>query len=848
MTNFYTSVERFGNNILWRGYENGKQFSRKVKFQPTLFTNGKKDVTESKFRSLTTDKPLVPHQLDSMKDAKDFVERYKDVHGLEIAGNTNYVSQFIQEKYPNEIKFDSSLINIVSFDIEVDIADGYPDVNTADKAITSIAYKSSKSSDYHLLGLKDYDKNKTLLDLHPDNIHFMKFDSEEALLKRFKELWVNRYPDIITGWNVEYFDVQYIITRMKHLFGEEWVKDLSPWRNVRHKEREMFGKMQGTYQIGGMTVVDYMDAFKKFGYKYGTQESYKLDHIAYTVLGEKKLDYSEYGNLNALYEQNPQLYLDYNLKDTELIQRFEDETGLLSLVMTVAYGGGVNYQDAFGTVGIWETTLYRRLMKDGKVPPVKGEPGQRAGELVGGFVKDPKVGMHPWIVSFDLNSLYPHLMLQYNMSPETYLEDERKQVSQDMVLEGRFQNDDPTMSVGANGACFSNKFKGVIPSIIDEYYNNRKVIKQNMLKVEQQLEDATDGAEKTRLKREATQLHNSQMAIKIAMNSLYGATANVYFLYYINDMAEAITTSGQLSIRYAQKSVNDYLNRILKTDKDYIVYIDTDSIYVDMAPIVENAFGTVDVDRKKGEDFLDKVCQMKIEPVIDAGYEKLAKEMGAYRQAMFMKREKITDKSIFIAKKRYIMNTLNSEGVHYDKPKVSVTGLESVRSSTPEVCRDKLKESFSVIMNGNEETVQEFIEEFRKKFFELPPEDIGRNSGTQEIGKYMDSTSLYRKGCPMHVRGCILYNHEVKKRGLSKTYEPIAGGDKIKFVYLKTPNPIRENIISFPGQRLPPEFELANYIDYEKQFEKVFLSPLESILEAIGWSAVKINTLDNFFV
>lgn len=491
MTNFYTSVERFGNNILWRGYENGKQFSRKVKFQPTLFTNGKKDVTESKFRSLTTDKPLVPHQLDSMKEAKDFVERYKDVHGLEIAGNTNYVSQFIQEKYPNEIKFDSSLINIVSFDIEVDIADGYPDVNTADKAITSIAYKSSKSSDYHLLGLKDYDKNKTLLDLHPDNIHFMKFDSEEALLKRFKELWVNRYPDIITGWNVEYFDVQYIITRMKHLFGEEWVKDLSPWRNVRHKEREMFGKMQGTYQIGGMTVVDYMDAFKKFGYKYGTQESYKLDHIAYTVLGEKKLDYSEYGNLNALYEQNPQLYLDYNLKDTELIQRFEDETGLLSLVMTVAYGGGVNYQDAFGTVGIWETTLYRRLMKDGKVPPVKGEPGQRAGELVGGFVKDPKVGMHPWIVSFDLNSLYPHLMLQYNMSPETYLEDERKQVSQDMVLEGRFQNDDPTMSVGANGACFSNKFKGVIPSIIDEYYNNRKVIKQNMLKVEQQLEDAT---------------------------------------------------------------------------------------------------------------------------------------------------------------------------------------------------------------------------------------------------------------------------------------------------------------------------------------------------------------------
>jgi DNA polymerase elongation subunit (family B) len=846
MSSFYTSVERFGNSILWRGYENGKRFERKVKYCPTLFV-GSKD-TASKYRSLINNRPMNPIQMDSMKDAKDWIEQYKDVHGFEIAGSTNYVAQFIQEQYPDTVDYDVTKVNIVSFDIEVDISNGYPNMDTADKEITSIAYKSSKTSVYHLLGRKDYDKTKTLLSIDPSDIDFTKFDSEEELLRKFKQLWMSDYPDIVTGWNVEYFDIQYIITRMRSLFGEEWIKDLSPWRNLRQHGREFFGKMQNTYEISGVAVVDYMDAFKKFGYKYGPQESYKLDHIANVVLGEKKLDYSEYGTLTELYEQNPQLYLDYNLKDTWLIQRFEDETGLLSLVMTVAYGGGVNFNDAFGTVGIWETTLYRRLIKAGRVPPIKGGPGQRAGDLVGGFVKDPKVGMHPWVVSFDLNSLYPHLMLQYNMSPETYLENERQYVTQEMVLADKFQNTNKSMSVCANGACFTNEFKGVIPEIIDEYYGNRSVIKKKMLKVEQELENTKDPHEKEKLKREANNLHNQQMAIKIAMNSLYGATANIYFLYYINDMAEAITTSGQLSIRYAEKSVNAYLNKLLKTEnKDYIMYIDTDSIYVDMSGVIKASFGTVDVERSKGEEFLDKVCKMKIEGIIEAGYVELAEKMGAYRQAMSMKREKITDKTVFIAKKRYIMNTLNSEGVHYDTPKISVTGLESVRSSTPEVCRDKLKDSFKVIMNQDEAAVQKFIEDFRQEFFKLTAEDIGRNSGTDNIDKYIDRTNGYKKGCPMHVRGAILYNNHLKQKGLDKKFRSVVGGDKVKYVHLKTPNPIRENIIAFPGV-LPKEFGLEKYIDYETQFEKVFLSPLESILEAVGWSAVKISTLDDFFV
>jgi len=439
-------------------------------------------------------------------------------------------------------------------------------------------------------------------------------------------------------------------------------------------------------------------------------------------------------------------------------------------------------------------------------------------------------------------------MMQYNMSPETYLPDERECVTQDMVLNGDFRNTNKSMSVAANGVCFNNEKLGIIPEIINENYNNRSKIKKQMLAAEQEYEVETNPQRKADLKREINQLHNSQMAIKISMNSLYGATANIYFLYYINDMAEAITTSGQLSIRYAQKSVNDYLNRVLKTENiDYVVYIDTDSIYVNFGPLIHEVFGTTNISRQEGEEFLDKICSTKIEQVIEKGYEDLASRMGAYRNAMVMKREKISDKSVFIAKKRYIMNALNSEGVHYEKPKISVTGIESVRSSTPEVCRKKMEQVFEVIMNEGETATQQFIANFKDEFRKLPPEEVGRNSGTDNIDKYRErSTGSYKKGCPMHVRGCILFNNLLSSKKLNKKYESIRSGDKIKFAYLKMPNPLRENIISFPGV-LPKELGLNDYVDYDTQFEKVFLSPIESILEAVGWSSEKKDTLDDFF-
>lgn len=509
MSGFYTSVERYGNTIFWRGYENGKRFSRKVQFQPTLFLSAK---SETAYRALLGGGYLQPKRFEDMRAAKDFVEKYKEVEGFEICGNTNYEAQFIQENYPGVIDFNPEWINIFKFDIEVDISDGYADTELADKEITSIAFKSSKSDTYWLFGRKGYDRNKTITGIDPEKIMFVQFETEKAMLIKFIKHWTDNYPDIVTGWNVEFFDIQYIVTRIARLFGEDAAKKLSPHGYIRKRTKELFGKMQSTWIIMGVAVIDYMDAFKKFGYKYGPQESYKLDHIAHVVLGEKKLDYSEYGSLTELYEKNPQLYLDYNLKDTYLIQRMEEETALLELVMTVAYGGGVNYTEAFGTVGIWDTIIYRKLMSKGIVPFIKGSPGNELGELVGGFVKDPVIGKHSWLVSFDLNSLYPHLMLQYNMSPETFMRGVRKFVDQEMVLKGTFSNDEE-YSVCANGACFRNDVLGIIPEIIEDIYKKRSDTKKAMLGVEREIEAIKEELAKRRIAENRTR--NPDLTAKI---------------------------------------------------------------------------------------------------------------------------------------------------------------------------------------------------------------------------------------------------------------------------------------------------------------------------------------------
>lgn len=841
---FYTSVNRFGNQILVRGYEDGHRFSDKVPFSPTLFVpNPKGDWTA------LDGTPVSAMQFSTMREAGEFIGEYEHVENFNVYGSTNYVCQYITEAYPGEIAFDRSKVNVCTIDIEVASDNGFPFPEKAEQELISITVKNNVDETYYVWGLYDYDESRSVMKDH--RVVYRKCASESYLLQNFLAWWSSprNTPDVVTGWNSKLFDMVYIVNRIKNTIGEEFVKKLSPWGRVNQRSIRMMNKEVMAYEVMGIQQLDYLDLFRKFGYKYGAQESYKLDHIGHVVLGERKLSYEEYGSLFSLYKHDFQKFIDYNIKDVELVDRLEDKLGLITLAMTMAYKTGVNYDQTFGTTAIWDSFIYRTLAaRKIAVPP--NVPGEKI-DLGGGHVKDPMVGRHDWICSFDLNSLYPHLIMQYNMSPETVLPEKIPGASPDTILDG-FVNPKPEFSMTAHGQLFRKDKRGFIPEMIEKLYAERKIVKRNQLDAEQKLVDLDKDAsiqERYQLEKTIATCENQQMAIKILMNSLYGALGNIHFRYFDIRIADAITSSGRLSIRWAEKNINLYMNELMGTeDVDYVVAIDTDSVYIKVNGLVQK------FSPKDPVKFLDRVCADKFEPIIEAGYEKLATVMSAYENKMVMAREVIADKGIWTAKKRYILNVHNSEGVQYPEPKLKVMGIEAIKSSTPEVCRDKFKELFRVLINGSELDMRNFVNAWREEFEALPPESIAAPRGVNLTGNrngrpfdYSDSKTIYKKGTPMHVRGALLYNHYVEQAGLGKKYQQINDGDKIKFIALKLPNPIKENIISFPDN-LPRELGLIPYIDYEEQFAKVFKDSLDIILEAIGWSVDEVATLDEFFV
>jgi DNA polymerase elongation subunit (family B) len=829
--NFYTNVQLIGNQILVRGVENGKRFEARDEFFPTLYVKTKK---ESKYKTLSGEK-VEPINPGTVRDCRDFYKKYDEIAGFEIYGNDRYIYQYISEKYPeDEIKFDISKIKLVTLDIEVASEQGFPDVESCSEEILAITIQDYTTKKIVTWGVKPFKNTRS-------DVTYHHCPSEYELLNNFISYWMVDVPDVITGWNIQLYDIPYICKRLNRVLGEKLMKRFSNWGLVTEGEIFINGRKHTTFDVGGVTQLDYLDLYKKFTYK--AQESYRLDYIADVELGQKKLDHSEFDTFKDFYTQGWQKFIEYNIIDVELVDRLEDKMKLIELALTMAYDAKVNYADVFYQVRMWDNIIYNYLKKRNIVIPPKNK-SRKDEKYAGAYVKEPIPGKYDWVVSFDLNSLYPHLIMQYNISPETLLEEKHPTATVDRILKNEISFElYKDYAVCPNGAMYRKDVRGFLPELMEKMYQDRVIFKKKMIEAKKEYEKTKN----KELTKEIARCNNIQMAKKISLNSAYGAIGNQYFRYYKLANAEAITLSGQVSIRWIENKMNAYLNRILKTDNvDYVIASDTDSIYLNMGPLVESVYKGREKTTESIVSFLDKVCEVELEKYIESSYKELAEYVNAYDQKMQMKRENIADRGIWTAKKRYILNVWDSEGVRYEEPKLKIMGIEAIKSSTPAPCRKMIKDALKLMMSGTEDEVIDFIENARRSFKKLPPEDISFPRSASDVQKYKSSSNIYAPKTPIHVRGALLFNHYISQSKLTNKYSLIQNGEKIKFIYLKKPNTIHENVISFI-QDFPRELNLDKYIDYELQFEKAFLEPLKIILDVIGWNVEKKTNLESFF-
>ena len=836
---FYTNVVKIGEKICIRGVKNGKRYSKVVnKYSPSLFIT---DTTGKSPWRTVDGKPVAPLKFESTHDLQTWRQKHEGIQGFEVYGYERWVQQWMTENFPEEVQVDYDQFNTAFIDIEVSSDEGFPTANKA--AFPIVAITVYLNDVYYVWGNQDYTPSRK-------NVIYKKFESEKEMMHDFVMWWRTQEIDIVTGWNTRFFDLPYIYNRLTRLFGDEkFALKLSPWNRVFKTVVQMGGQHLDEITIEGINALDYLEVYKKFTYT--AKESYRLDAIAHEELGVGKLSFEEYSNLYTLHKRDYQKFIDYNIKDVELVVQMDDKNRFLENAVILTVSMKCNPNACFSQMQMWDNKIYDYLWRKKIVTPLRTtyEKSESLGSVEGAYVKDPHVGMHDWVMSFDLNSLYPHLIMQYNISFETKVGMTPDIPGVQKMLDREYQLPEG-VTVTPNGAMFKTDKQGFLPEILQMFYNDRVGFKKKMLETQQLYEKDKDPV----LLKQISYYHNMQMARKISLNSAYGAIGNEFFRYYDRDIAEAITMSGQLSVRTAENCINKTMQKMLDSESDFIIAADTDSIYVNCGPQVEKTYEDVpfepdkdNVQNKKAiVAFLDKVGDGPFQVVLDQAYDELFKYTQAFEQKMFMKREGISDRGVWTAKKRYILNVWNNEGVQYEKPKLKVMGLESVRSSTPEICRDKLKEAYNLIMTKTESDLQKFNTEFKKSFNEEPVENIAFPRSVKGLEKYGSRKEIYKQGCPIHVRGSLLYNHFLKEKGLDKAYAKIQEGEKIKFVYLVMPNPIHENVIAMVDG-LPDGLGLDQYVDRNRMYEKTFYTPLAELVEKIGWNLEETTTLDAFW-
>ena len=940
---FYTSVERRGGYILYRGVRGGRKVFEKHKFSPTLYI--KNPNKETGWRSLYGD-PVEPIKFETMKQANTFIEQYEDVEAFSYFGMEKYEYQYIVEKFKGEIAYDMTKINVVSIDIETTVPDsGFPDVEKADEEILLISMKRFQSNQIVVFAAAEYTPTNTV-DLLGCEVDYRCYSNEPEMLRAFVNFWASDYPDVITGWNTDEFDVPYIINRVNRVLGEDQMLKLSPWASVRERKIQIRDKEVQVYILSGITQLDYMQLYKKFSFT--PQTSYSLGLVAESEIGSTKLDYtgsfkefySGSGDIQetsvtpggALYDTYMQgkidcesgvksdacivylkrirtkmkedgksdtnefhkldskirklswcRFVEYNIRDTQLVEQMDNKRQFVEFCVQLAYMTRINFADTLSPVRTWDVFIYSKLYE--KKIAIPSHKEKKSGSIEGAYVKEPVPGMYGWNMSFDFGSLYPRIIQQWNISPETISEiwcdlgvdDVLTQNSNFKEAAQKARENNKTLA--ANGTMYSREKVGIIPELMGFCLEDRKVAKNAMLaeestlqQIEAELRIRESGTElsyqgeiaqniktmekhellatKLILQAKISALNGKQMALKTLANSGYGAMCNVGFRYFMLRMGEAVTLTGQLSNRHLENEFNKFMTKVVGIEQDYVIYCDTDSDYVNVDPLVNKFFPN----RSETDtiNFLIGI-ENRFQKVINQSIDSVFDYCNCFKKTMLSKREAISSKGLWVKKKRYVLKVHNSEGVVYDPPKIKATGLDLVKTSTPLVVRKYLKDSVSVIFDGGEAALQSYVRDVKAKFMALNPEDIAFPRGVSDVAKYTCKTGSefvnYIKGTPIHCRAAINYNAALKRANVGGKFQEISSGDKIKFIYMKMPNVLRENVFACHASGTFPtrELGLAKFYDYEMQFEKTFLAPLKGMADPLGWSLEERPTLDAFF-
>lgn len=816
-----------------------------------------------------------PCQPVKFKNLFDFYQASPDLHG-----NRNVVTSYIYDIFyknnTNPLPVELKDLTYGSLDIEVLSESGFPDPEKADWPISSVAIILNRNNVVSVQNKNTFTKfvylNTELCSVQQleklqqninHNFNIIFCENEKNLLS----LITGRIAslDILTGWNSNGFDIPYLINRAEKLGIKK--ESFSPFNIVQKTERQVKNTRYTNYEIFGVSCLDYMELFKKFGYVYGPQDSYKLDNIANVVLGKKKLSYSEYGNLYDLFKNDLVTYLKYNYRDAELVFEMQEKLQYIDIAMGIAYKAGTNYVDSLATVPVWDAMINKELMNAGVIPPPKKDMSEEHSESYeGGYVKEPLKGVFKDIISFDIGSLYPNIIVNLNMSPETIHPNLKIQYpSIDEMIKESFNQYDtnnkdldiklnyirsatgcvftvPTYNAAsglARGGTYSNKGVpdlGIIPFILQKFISERALIKQNIKSADLQNKEYIQ------------KLENKQHVIKILMNSLYGAYANKYFRYYNRDIAESITMTGQLIIRALEAYINTYTNFNLETEseKDFVIASDTDSIYLHAEDLLKNPHGSLFFND------LDAIIKYITEDIFPLSLAHLAyhwlypqnygNNAHSYKQLLkfTLNPEVYAESGCWTAAKNYFLRVLWKNGKYLPRPEMKIMGLSSIKSSTPLFLRNNFENVYDVALTEGRDGIEQIRQMLYDLFKDLDETQIAVSVSVNNLEKYYDPVKIYTKGTPIHVRAALLYNHHIEKNKLTGKYRKISSGDKMKYIFLKLPNPIHEDVIGFPDI-LPPELGLHSYMDYDIQFTKGFDNPMNIMTDAMGMRRIEFN-------